>query len=363
MRLNAARNSAYNVRHSRASQSRLMGHCSMALVLRRVFWLALSFVGVWCVWQLHAGTDLFGLLPFPLRAYRAAPAIAPGVVLSLTLPAVVDPLSRQPVGLYNSVLTTLLVDAALVLLALFVARGLRHCAGVAGRVARWWEAVAGDVYGRYVLPLLGARARQITPIPFAVALFMIGSAAIELLPGHAAIGSLASPAPGSRPGECYVSLPFALAITSGECAGVAVTPILRRPTADLATAIALTLVFYFFVEIQGIRANGLHHYQRLLNFDRLRRSQAGGSRAGGIVLDILADLSRVVPFLLRSAVLLFIGAVITSFTSYFVLQPLSGVSTILQFVFGVVQAFAFLVAMIVCTSYVVQRRGAAIEAV
>jgi F0F1-type ATP synthase membrane subunit a len=335
----------------------------MAPVLRRVFWLVLLFVGVWCVWQLHAGTDLFGLLPFPVRAYSAVPAIAPGAVFSLILPAVVDPLSRQPVGLYNSVLTTLLVDAALVLLALFVARGLRHGKGVAGHVARWWEVVAGDLYVRYVLPLLGARARQVAPIPFAVALFMIASAAVELLPGHALIGSLAAPTLGSGPSGCYMSLPFALAVTSGECAGAAVTPILRRPTADLATAIALTLVFYFFVEIQGIRANGLHHYYRLLNFNRLRRSGAGGSRLGGIVLDVLSDLSRVVPFLLRSAVLLSIGVVITGFTSYLVLQPLSGASTILQFVFGVVQAFAFLVAMIVCTSYVVQGRGAAAEAV
>jgi F-type H+-transporting ATPase subunit a len=142
-------------------------------------------------------------------------------------------------------------------------------------------------------------------------------------------------------------------------AGFIVVPFLRRPTSDLSTTIALALIAFLFIEIQGIRANGVHYFQKFLDFGNLRK---GGMMKGFIgyisfvvgFLELLSEFIRILSFAFRLFGNMFAGTILVFVMSFLIPMFLPTVFVALEFGVAVIQAFVFLMLITVFTSLAVE---------
>ncbi|MEZ6186820.1 MAG: F0F1 ATP synthase subunit A [Planctomycetota bacterium] len=151
----------------------------------------------------------------------------------------------------------------------------------------------------------------------------------------------------------YVPLIASLMVFIAVCDLLAVVPVLRPPTAELATTVALALVVFVAVPIYGVRRLGLWGYLK------------GYARPSPLLIpfNLLGELTRT----LALAVRLFgnvmsgvtIGAVILALAGLFVPLPL----LFLSILTGLVQAYIFgiLAAVYIAAALQVERRHPAPE--
>jgi len=272
-----------------------------------------------------------------------------------------------------------------VVLALIGAKAIRaNGANATNFIGRAWESFIEYLYKNYMVPTLGARAKQVVPIAITSFVFILISGFFELLPGHEAIGVIEPPHAGQ--GYCVhtsgsVSFITGFRMTDPECAmgqsagtgkvadvvtaeaggaaGYIVVPFLRRPTSDLSTTIALALIAFLFIEIQGIRANGVHYFQKFLDFGNLRK---GGMMKGFIgyisfvvgFLELLSEFIRILSFAFRLFGNMFAGTILVFVMSFLVPMFLPTVFVALEFGVAVIQAFVFLMLITVFTSLAVE---------
>ena len=277
------------------------------------------------------------------------------------------------------------MDVVIVVLALIGAKAIRaNGANATNFIGRAWESFIEYLYKNYMVPTLGARAKQVVPIAITSFVFILISGFFELLPGHEAIGVIEPPHAGQ--GYCVhtsgsVSFITGFRMTDPECAmgqsagtgkvadvvtaeaggaaGYIVVPFLRRPTSDLSTTIALALIAFLFIEIQGIRANGVHYFQKFLDFGNLRK---GGMMKGFIgyisfvvgFLELLSEFIRILSFAFRLFGNMFAGTILVFVMSFLVPMFLPTVFVALEFGVAVIQAFVFLMLITVFTSLAVE---------
>ncbi|HEY3341769.1 MAG TPA: F0F1 ATP synthase subunit A, partial [Anaerolineae bacterium] len=262
------------------------------------------------------------------------------------------------VGLYNTLFTTLIVDAVIVVLVILGRRGLSKKGDKPGNwFANAWEGYVELLYKSYIVPTLGARARAVLAIAVTTFTFIMIAGFFELIPGHESIGVTEHVQTG---GYCAVNVAGATWITgvpvktnpAADCApktagtnnaavasitsdssaqqadsgGWVVIPFLRRPTSDLSTTLAMALVAFFFIEIQGVRANGVRYFSKFIRINTLRHAGSGMTgfinyvQFGVGFLEILSELIRIVSFSFRlfgnmfgGSILVFVMAFILPF--------------------------------------------------
>ena len=348
-------------------------------------------------------------------------SIAAGILLSsftLTINGVSVPFKTfipnivvpsEPLGpewLHNTLFTTLIVDAVIIVLAILGARGLQNALTGTNWFARAWETFVEYLYNNYLVPTLGSRAKVVAPIAISAFTFIMIAGFFELLPGHESIGKIEA-APASFRGFCAVnaggvwlitgyevdkgfkeSCGYSLEQAEGKLAasgsklaalasdataapalaggtdpnkGAALIPFLRRPTSSLSTTLALAVIAFLFIEIQGIRANGIHYFSRFIQVDAWRRAQQGmmqgliGNIQAGLVgpLELISEFIRIVSFSFRLFGNMFAGTVLVFVMTSILPVLLPTVFYGLEFAIAVIQAFVFMMLVTVFTSLAV----------
>ncbi len=332
------------------------------------------------------------------------------VTFKAFIPNIVVP--SEPLGpdwLHNTLLTTIIVDAVIVVLALLGASGLRNTLTGTNWFARAWETFIEFLYNNYMVPTLGSRAKVVAPIGITAFTFIMIAGFFELLPGHESIGKIES-APAEMRGFCAVktggiwlitgqevdpqkgfekSCGFSLEQAQGEHAatadnalaaglvsdvkaspmsaggdpnrGAALIPALRRPTSSLSTTLALAVIAFLFIEIQGIRANGLHYFERFIQVGAWRRARQGmmqgliGYIQSGLVgpLELISEFIRILSFSFRLFGAMFAGTVLVFVAASILPTLLPTVFFALEFAIAVIQAFVFMMLVTVFTSLAV----------
>lgn len=293
------------------------------------------------------------------------------------------------VGLYNTLFTTLIVDAVIILLVIVGRRGIGE------KPKNWftnaWEAYIEMLYKQYIVPTLGARARAVAPIAITVFTFIMIAGLFELVPGVESIGVVERVATG---GFCSVNTggvtlvtgqsiktSFAkdcgfnqtgsvggasvAAITSDSSAaqtsqgGVIVVPFLRRATSDLSTTLAMAIIAFLFIEIQGVRANGVRYFGNFFRFSTLRHAGSGMTglinyiQFGVGFLELLSEFIRIISFSFRLFGNMFAGSILVFVMAFILPMVLPTMFLALEFAIAIIQAFVFMMLIVVFTSLAV----------
>ncbi len=271
------------------------------------------------------------------------------------------------VGLYNTLFTTLIVDAVIIVLVILGRRGI----GI--KPSNWftnaWEAYIELLHKNYIVPTLGARARAVVPIAVAAFTFIMIAGFFELVPGHESIGVVAHLATG---GFCSVDVGGVTVLTgqqvkttaAKDCApvgagGVTVIPFLRRPTSDLSTTLAMALVAFLFIEIQGVRANGVRYFGNFFRINTLRHAGSGMTGLTNYIqfgvgfLELLSEFIRIISFSFRLFGNMFAGSILVFVMAFIFPMILPTLFLALEFAIAIIQAFVFMMLIVVFTSLAV----------
>jgi F-type H+-transporting ATPase subunit a len=293
------------------------------------------------------------------------------------------------IGLYNTLFTTIIVDIVIIVLVILGRRGLGD------RPKNWfanaWEGYVEILYKNYIVPTLGARAGAVLSIAVTVFTFIMVAGFFELLPGHESIGvvqhvatggfcsvnvggatlitgvpvktSVAKdcnyPAAGSATGLAQASIASDTSPQQASTGGVIVVPFLRRATSDLSTTLAMALVAFFFIEIQGIRANGWGHFRNFFRFSTLRRAGSGMTglihyiQFGAGFLELLSEFTRIITFSFRLFGNMFAGSILVFVMAFILPMVFPTVFLALEFAIVMIQAFVFMMLIVVFTALAV----------
>lgn len=319
-----------------------------------------------------------------------------------------EPLNGPGGWLHNTLFTTFIVDAVIIILALIGRAGLKGLVPT-NFIARAWEAFVEFLYKNYMVQTLGARAKVVAPIAITAFTFIMIAGFFELLPGHESVGKV-EPAPDNLRGFCAVKAGPAWLLTGYEvdkakgfeesCGysleqaegaqaaligpsvasiatdvnaapayvggtdpnmGAAVIPVLRRPTSSLSTTLALAVIAFLFIEFQGIRANGVHYFERFFQVGSWRRAHQGmmtglvGNIQAGLVgpLELISEFIRIVTFSFRLFGNMFAGTVLVFVMMSILPVLLPAIFLGLEFAIAVIQAFVFMMLITVFTSLAV----------
>lgn len=293
------------------------------------------------------------------------------------------------VGLYNTLFTTLIVDAVIIVLVILGRRGLGE------KPKNWftnaWEAYIEMLHKQYIVPTLGARARAVVPIAVTAFTFIMIAGLFELAPGVESFGIVERVATG---GFCSVNVGGVTLVTgqpiktsfARDCGfsatgaggngalasiasdsqaaetsqgGVIVIPVLRRATSDLSTTLALALVAFIFIEIQGVRANGVRYFGNFFRFSTLRHAGSGMTGLTNYIqfavgfLELLSEFIRIISFSFRLFGNMFAGSILVFVMSFILPMVLPTVFIALEFAIAIIQAFVFMMLIVVFTSLAV----------
>jgi F-type H+-transporting ATPase subunit a len=294
------------------------------------------------------------------------------------------------VGLYNTLFTTFIVDAVIIVLVILGRRGLKTNGDKPGNwFTNAWEGYVEMLYKSYIVPTLGARSRTVLPIAVTAFTFIMIAGFFELIPGHESIGVVEHVQTG---GYCAVDVAGAKWITgvpvktneATDCApatagtnnavasitsdtsaqqeesgGWTVIPFMRRPTSDLSTTLGMALVAFFFIEVQGVRANGVRYFENFIRINTLRHAGSGMTgfinyiQFGVGFLEILSELIRIISFSFRLFGNMFGGSILVFVMAFILPFILPTVGLALEFAIAIIQAFVFMMLIVVFTSLAV----------
>ena len=290
------------------------------------------------------------------------------------------------VGLYNTLFTTIIVDVVIIVLVLVGRSGLGE------KPRNWftnaWEGYVELLYKNYIVPTLGARARAVLPICVAVFTFIMVAGFFELLPGHESIGvvervatggyctadvggvtlitgvpvktnAAADCAPKTADGAAQASLTSDVKAAESSAGGAVVVPFMRRPTSDLSTTLAMALVAFIFIEIQGFRANGWRYLNNFFRFNTLRHAGSGMTGLTNYIqfavgfLELLSEFIRIISFSFRLFGNMFAGTILVFVMAFILPFVLPTLFLGLEFAVTIIQAFVFMMLIVVFTSLAV----------
>lgn len=264
--------------------------------------------------------------------------------------------SDGPGWLTNSMLTTLIVDIIVILLALLATARMKL---IPSGWQNFMEMAVEYLYGLSE-SIAGRDARKYFPWVATIFFFVIISNWSGLIPGVGSIGYFHDEAPGSE-GEHALVLDRQLAMADGNllivepAAGVAqeeaeehhakFVPLFRPPSADLNMTFALSLVVMTMVQVWGIRALGGGYFNKFFNF----RGEGFMKWINGFVgiLELLSEFSRVLAFGFRLFGNIFAGEIVLATMAFLIAFLLPIPFYILEIFVGFVQALVFMMLALV----------------
>jgi F-type H+-transporting ATPase subunit a len=294
------------------------------------------------------GVNRWFVLLFIILGYFAARAYPP-ILPHVQLPAEV--LSEQPlftipgigpIHLTNTLVSMLIGDVLLILLALAVRRaaasGELILDGLAGAVEWGVEALYGlaeSTAGRW--------ARTILPWMGTIVFLVLIANWMELIPGVDSIGLLHHT---TEEGHAVQSVGWLggvhTIVTAGQGGEFALVPFVRVVSTDLNFTVGLALISVFMTQVMGVRALGVSYFSKFFNVKTLFSKPLFGAIDFGVgLLEIISEFSKILSFAFRlfgnifaGSVLLFvIGTLVPVFAQTLVLM--------LEFFVGLIQALIF----------------------
>jgi len=214
-----------------------------------------------------------------------------------------------PISISNSILTSLIVSALLILFALCVKLNLKKTNKPTGlqNVAEWIiESLYGLVKGVAISP---KKISQFFPFVATFFLFILCNNYFGLLPGVGTIGFL------EEPHATFV-------------------PYLRAGTADLNTTLALALLSMLAVQIFGISHLKLGYFKKFFNFTNPINFYVG-------LLELISEFAKVISFAFRLFGNIFAGEVLLAVIGFLVpvIAPMPFYG--LELFVGFIQALVF----------------------
>jgi F-type H+-transporting ATPase subunit a len=279
----------------------------------------------------------------------------------------------------NTFLTTLIVDALLLLLVAFTLRRARRGELLPGKnvIANMVEAIA-EALSNFADSVAGKRGKTIYPLVATLFFLILIGNWFKLLPGAESVGLLETPhmitIPGYAPrliqlgGLSFYTIDGTKEVpvsedvherveadtivgegheSEGLCTSCQVTPFVRGIATDLNFTLALALITMALVQVYGVRAQGGRYFQKFINTPALRRGPIGIIEFAAGFLEIISEISRIISFAFRLLGNIFAGTVlifvISNLIPFFLPAGFYG----LELFVGAIQAAVFaLLAMI-----------------
>lgn len=251
-------------------------------------------------------------------------------------------LEHGPKWFTNGLLTTLLVDIVIILMAVFAVSRMKEVPG------GWQNIVEMLVEGMWNLTqsIAGhgsANSRKFFPWVMTIFIFVLVSNYIGLLPGFGSIGVYHT---AGADGHAQVELGSQLAMAGGEAVAApeaaeegskVLVPLFRSPSADLNVTLALALISVVMTQFFGVQALGLSYFGKYFQnpFKKLMPSVVG-------IFELIAEISKIISFSFRLFGNVFAGEVVLMVMAFLVTFLLPSVFYGLELFIGFIQALVFM---------------------
>ncbi len=292
----------------------------------------------------------------------------------------------------NSLLTTWLVMAVLVILALLGTKKLKKIPSTGQLIA---ELIVGGLYDFYT-SILGSHTKKVFPLIATIFLFVLTANWFGLIPG---VGTIGFWEPAEHAVKEEVVAPAIEAVTSesktkvtnsheeaevepittvevsheevapeeeklsfplgdwqywltgkGAPENMKLLPLFRGPTADINTTLALSLITMVFVQIFGFMNVGISYLSKFINLKNPIFTFVG-------ILEFVSEISRVISFTFRLFGNIFAGEVLLSVMAFLFAFGLPIPFLGLEIFVGVIQALVFSMLAAVFLNLAVQSHG------
>jgi F-type H+-transporting ATPase subunit a len=189
------------------------------------------------------------------------------------------------VPITNSIVTSWVISALIILFAITLGRSIK-LKGKIGKAQLLVEVVIEALYNLIVTITGSAKAKVFFPLVATFFFFIVPSNWSGLLPGAGTVGF------------------------NGVLHGKEVfIPIMRAPTADLNTTLALALIAMFFVQFYGFRYQGFSYLKKFFDFSSPINTFVG-------ILELISDISKVISFAFRLFGNIFAGEVLLAVIAF-----------------------------------------------
>ncbi len=253
-----------------------------------------------------------------------------------------NPLFTLPVigdfYLTNTIVSMLIVDLIVVLLALLVQRAVHSGdlvpTGISGAV----EALLEALYN-LTESTAGKWARKIFPLVATIFIVVLLANWMELLPGVDSIGYIEHTA-----GEGYALSQltptfFTIITQPGE---YIVLPFVRVLSTDLNFTVALALISVVMTQVIGFQAVGFGFLSRYFNLTTLFSKPGFGAIDLGVsILELISEFSKLLSFSFRLFGNIFAGAVLLFVVGSLIPVFAQSLVLLFEFFIGAIQAFVF----------------------
>ena len=250
-------------------------------------------------------------------------------------------LEQGPKWFTNGLLTTILVDIVIILLAVFAVSRMKEVPGA------WQNVVEMLVEGLWNLTqsIAGhgsANSRKFFPWVMTIFIFVLISNYIGLLPGFGSISVRHSPAED----HALIELDNQMAMAGGDAIAATaaaeegakvLVPLFRSPSADLNMTVALALISVFMTQFFGVQALGVGYFSKFFKnpFKDLMGSVVG-------FFELIAEISKIISFSFRLFGNIFAGEVVLLVMAFLVTFLLPSVFYGLELFIGFIQALVFM---------------------
>ena len=274
--------------------------------------------------------------------------------------------SDGPAWLTNSVVTTVIVDVVLLLLALITRFSLKE---VPSGLQNMMEAVVEALYG-LAESVSGKNASKFFPWVATIFLFVIISNWSGLIPGVGSIGFFhpveshgTEEAPATEGEGHGYRIDGQLAMAGGsiilaspqreqaapaaaESENGKFVPLFRAPSADLNVTFALAIATMVMVQIWGFRYLGGSYFRKFWNFSGPNGFMKGINGFVGI-LELISEFARIIAFGFRLFGNIFAGEIVLATMAFLVAFLLPVPFYALEVFVGFVQALVFMMLALV----------------
>ena len=309
------------------------------------------------------------------------PSILKPVSPPVVMPAENTGLHIGSFQITNTILTTLLVDLLLILMAIGVYRFIKKGKLIPSGFYNIYEAIFEFLWNG-VESAAGKWARRIFPVTATIFLLIFTANMIKLLPGFESIG-LVEPSitgAGYAPYKLFqignlevftldkaqpvdVSESASSAESAGHsealCTSCEIIPFLRGSATDLNFTFGLAVATMIMVQVYGAWALGPGYFSRFLPIDQL----ISGGIFGLInfvvgILEIILEIAKIISFAFRLFGNIFAGVILLSILGALLPVLIPPGLYIFEIFFGAIQAYVFyLLATIFLSSATVSHHG------
>ncbi len=260
-------------------------------------------------------------------------------------------LADGPRWLTNSLVTTLIVDLILILVALFTRFSLKT---VPSGFANFMEFLIEGLYN-FSENVAGNYTQKFFPWVATIFFFVIVSNYIGLVPGVGSIGiyqpvekgkeaAVVEEVGAQEAGEGVLAASVPAAAQAEDKKEVLI-PLFRAPSADLNVTFALALISVVMTQVFGYQAQGAKYFRKFFNF--------GGKGFLGVInaivgiLELILELAKIISFSFRLFGNIFAGEVLLVVMAFLVafLVPLPFYG--LELFVGFIQALVFMMLTLV----------------